>query len=186
MNKKHIMWISGVALALILMVSVYLPRSQETQASGHSPGESSSIDPAMQAGIASADLESTDGMSAGAVAGEDGLNETPGEPASVQSGLPARDRVASRSSSAAGSEGDFAVTVDQGATREAEAIVEADVGTEAPSPKRSYAGHGGGGRAVAEILEGVDLSNDAERARVVAEMTAAAWRRLPRRGRPRC
>lgn len=173
MNKKHIMWISGVALALILMVSVYLPRSLEPQASGHSPGESSSIDPAMQAGLALAGLESADGMSAGAVAGEDGLNEAPGEPASDHSGQAAGEQVASRSSSAVGSEGGASVAVDQDATREAEAIVEADAGTEAPSPKRSYAGHGGGGRSVAEILEGVDLSNDAERARVVAEMTAA-------------
>ncbi|MDD2240863.1 MAG: S8 family serine peptidase, partial [Kiritimatiellae bacterium] len=173
MNKKVMMWMVGGGLAVILIVSVYLPRVLDTKLLPHSTGEMSGIESTLLTDVAMVAPNPTNGWHGSVVANVDAVTRSTNESESAPSGLSVEDSVAPSSSVAAGLEGASTVADGSDAINEAEASIVADGNAEQESsPKPTYARHGGGGRSVAEILEGVDLSNEAERARVVAEMTA--------------
>ena len=174
MNRKFMMWMGGGILAAILIVSVYLPPSLHTKSARHSAGEGSGIESSLPADMVMGASDPTHELQGGAAANKDVVDSSMGESVRDPSGLSAGDPATSCSSVAAESEGDSSGATGPGASDESEAAVVEDVNTEEElTPKPSYARRGGGGRSVAEILEGVDLSNEQERARVVAEMYEA-------------
>ena len=174
MKKTLMLWIGGGVLVAVLLASVYyLPSSAETQATGHFQEDRSGTDPAWPAEVSAAVPESADGIRADAEGDEDGLLGSAGESMSEQADQSEKEKTSSYSPVAADLAEDFAVEAGQEAIRETDADWTEDASTnDERSPEPSYAGRGAAGRSVAEILEGVDLSNEAERARVVAEMTA--------------
>ncbi len=128
----------------------------------------------LQADMGAIVPNSADGMQADAVAGEDGLRALAGESAGIPADQPVTAQLAFSGPVAAGSAEDTEVGSGQEARPEADEDVAEGLNPDGePMPEPVHAGRRGAGRSVAEILEGVDLSNEAERARVVAEMAAA-------------
>ena len=169
MKKSFSLWIGGGVLGVILLASVYsLSRGVDTQASGDSQAAQAAPDPAMPA-------EGTAAISgpADAEAGADGSLASGGESTRVSGDRGMKDHPASSGADAVVSAKDSTVgeipEALQGTETDQTGAMSAD---EEPSPELGDAGRGGASQSVVEILEGVDLSNEEERARVVADLTS--------------